>query len=131
MRAVEVEVRVVELVRIRGVAGHVVAIGREVVDETNFQCLARLHAQRRSWRPAFVAAQIEAFALDMAIGVGAAQAGAEQAIRRLAHLGLDQRLIHRWYDRRLRKAEIGAHTGMSFHELAQRSAPAQSQRTGH
>ena len=120
MRAVEMEVRVVELVRVRGIGGHVIAVGWEVVDETNLQCFARLHAQRGSWRAALVTAQIEALAPDVAIGVGAAQAGAEHAVRRPTRLRLDQRLIHRRHDRRLRKAEIATHIGMGSHGLAQR-----------
>src|SRR5439155_5896876 len=78
VRAVEMEVRVVELVRIGGNAGHSIAVGRQVVDEPDLQGLAGLHAQRRG-QPAFVAAQVEAKAADVAIGVGAAQAGAQLA----------------------------------------------------
>ena len=47
MRAVEVKVRVVELVRMRGVAGHEIAVGRQVVNQPDLQGLAGLHAQRR------------------------------------------------------------------------------------
>ena len=70
VRAVEMEVRVVELVRMRGVAGQDIAVGRQVVDEPDLQGLARLHAQRRP-QPAFVSAQVEARAADVAIGVSA------------------------------------------------------------
>src|SRR5262249_26301600 len=68
--------RVVELMRMRGVAGQHIPVGREVVGESDLQGFARLHAQRRD-QPAFVAAQVEAHAADVAIGVAAAQAGAE------------------------------------------------------
>ena len=63
------------------VAGQDIAVGRQVVDKPNLQGLARLHAQRRT-QPAFVSAQVEACAADVAIGVGAAQAGAEHTVRR-------------------------------------------------
>jgi hypothetical protein len=44
VRAVEVEVRVVELVRAGEVLGRHVAIGRQVVDHPDLQRLAGLHA---------------------------------------------------------------------------------------
>ena len=85
VRAVEMEVRVVELVRTRGVAREEIAVWRQVVYQPNLQGFAGLHAQRRP-QPAFVSAQVEAHAADVAIGVGASQAGAEHAVRRAADL---------------------------------------------
>ncbi len=120
MRAVEVEVRVVELVRKRGVGGQDIAVGRQVVDEADLERLARLHAQRRA-QPALVRAQVEAKAADVAIGVGAAQAGAEHAVRRAPDLGLDQRLVHRRHDRRRGDAELG-HVGVRADGLRQGEA---------
>ena len=55
VRAVEMEVRVVELVRMRGVAGEEIAVGRQVVYQPYLQRFAGLHAQRRP-QPAFVSA---------------------------------------------------------------------------
>ena len=75
VRAVEMQVRVVELVWMRGIAGRDIAVGRQVVDEPDFQGLAGLHAQCRG-QPTFVGAQVEAHAADVAIGVSASQAGA-------------------------------------------------------
>jgi hypothetical protein len=109
-----------------GVAGQDIAVGRQVVDKPNLQGLARLHAQRRT-QPAFVSAQVEACAADIAIGVGAAQAGAEHTIRRAADLGLDQRLVHCRHNRQLCHAEFG-HVGVRAAGLPQRSALAQCQR---
>jgi hypothetical protein len=110
----------------RGVAGQYIPVGRQVVDEPDLQGLARLHAQRRT-QPAFVAAQVEAHAADVAVGVGAAQAGAEHAVDGAADLGLDQRLVHRRYNRQLRRAEF-RHVGVRAAGLPQRSALAQCQR---
>jgi hypothetical protein len=126
VRPVEMEVRVVELVRMRGFAGHDIPVGRQVVDEPDLQGLARLHAQRRA-QPAFVSAQVEADAADVAIGIGAAQAGAEHAVEGAADLGLDQRLVHRRHNRQLRRARFG-HVGVRAARLPQRSALAQCQR---
>jgi hypothetical protein len=55
VRAVEMEVPVVELVRMRGVAGEEIAVGRQVVYQPYLQRFAGLHAQRRP-QPAFVSA---------------------------------------------------------------------------
>jgi hypothetical protein len=123
MRAVEMEVRVVELVRTRGVAGEEIAVWRQVVYQPNLQGFARLHAQRRPQR-AFVSAQVEAHAADVAIGVGASQAGAEHTVRRAADLGLDQGLVHRRHNRQGRHADFG-HVSVRAAGLPQRSAPAQ------
>jgi hypothetical protein len=120
------QVRVVELVRIRGNAGHQIAVGRQVVDEPDLQGLAGLHAQRRG-QPAFVAAQVEAKAADVAIGVGATQAGAQLSVRRAAGFGLDQRLVHRGHNRQVRHTEFG-HVGVRAAALPQRCTPAQCQR---
>jgi len=66
---------------------------------------------------------------DVAIGVGASQAGTEHPIRRAADLGLDERLVHRRHNRQLRHAEFG-HVGVRVRAvgLPQRSALAQCQR---
>jgi hypothetical protein len=61
------------------------------------------------------------------IGIGAAQAGVEHAVDGAADLGLDQRLVHRRHDRRLRHAELG-HVGVRAAGLPQRSPRAQRQR---
>ena len=116
----------VELVRMRGVAGQYVAVGRHVVDELDLQGLARVHAQRRA-QPAFVSAQVEARAADIAIGIGAAQAGAEHTVDGAADPGLDQWLVHRRHNRQLRHAEFG-HVGVRAAGLPERSALAQCQR---
>jgi hypothetical protein len=126
VRAVEMQVRVVELVRIRGDGGREIAVGRQVVDEPDLQGLTRLHAQRRG-KPAFVAAQVEAKAADVAIGIGTTQAGAQLSVRRAAGLRLDQRLIHRRRNRQVRHTEFG-HVGVRAAALSQRSALAQCQR---
>ena len=70
-----------------GLPGEEIAVGRQVVYEPDLQGLAGLHAQCRP-QPAFVSAQVEAHAADVAIGVGASQAGAEHTVRRAADLGL-------------------------------------------
>ena len=128
MRAVEMQVRIVELVRMRGVAGQDIAVGRQVIDEPDLQRFARLHAQRRP-QPAFVSAQVEAHAADVAIGVYATQTSAEHAIHRAANLGLDQRLVHRRHHRRRRHAELGhVHMSVRATGLPERSALAQCQR---
>ncbi len=126
VRAVEMEVRVVELVRMRGFAGHDIPVGRQVVDEPDLQGLARLHAQRRA-QPAFVSAEVEARAADVAIGIGAAQAGAEHTVDGAADPGLDQWLVHRRHNRQLRHAEFGR-VGVRAAGLTQRSARGQCQR---
>jgi hypothetical protein len=74
-----------------GLLGRISRLGGRSLISRIFRGLARLHAQRRT-QPAFVSAQVEARATDVAIGVGAAQAGAEHTVRRTAALGLDQRL---------------------------------------
>jgi hypothetical protein len=103
-----------------------IPVGRQVVDEPHLQGFPRLHAQRRA-QPAFVTAQVEAHAADVAIGVGAAQAGAEHAVDGAADLGLDHRLVHRRHNRRLRHPEF-VHVDVRAVGLPQRSAPAQCQR---
>jgi hypothetical protein len=124
--AVEMQVRVVELVWMRGIAGRDIAVGRQVADEPDFQGLAGLHAQCRG-QPAFVGAEVEAHAADVAIGVSASQAGAEHAVRRAADLGLDERLVHGRRNRQVRHAEFG-HVGVCIVGLPQRSTLPQRQR---
>jgi hypothetical protein len=121
------EIRVVVLMRKRRIGRPQVAVGRQVVDEANLQGFARLQAQGRR-QAALVGPQIEPHAADVAIGVGAAQAGAEHAVRRAPGLGLDQRLVHRRHDCRLRDAELGHVVGVRAAGLSQCRALAQGQR---
>ena len=103
MGAVEVEVRVVELVRYRHVRGHRIAVGRELVGQPDLQRLARFHAQRRPIRRAFVGAHVEPLATDVLVGVPAVKRRLKHAIDRAPHLGFDQGPIHggrRWLDDR-------------------------------
>ena len=120
VRAVEMEIRVVVLMRKRRVGRRQVAVGRQVVDEPDLERFARFHAQGRR-QAALVGPQIETHAADVAIGIGAAQAGAEHAVRRAADLGLDQRLVHRRHDRHRRDAELG-HVGVRAGGLRQGEA---------
>ena len=115
VRAVKMEIRAVELVRIRGEAGLDVAVGRHVVGKPDLQRLARLHAQ------------VEAKAADVAIGVGAAQLGAEHPVGRAADFRLDQRLVHGRRSRRVRQAGIGHVVVVRAVGLPQRSASTESQ----
>ena len=94
MRAVEVEVGVVELVRIADVGRQVIAVRRKVVDEFDLEFLARLHAQGRAGAAAFVGADAEADAANLAIGVGAADGGREHPVDGAADLRLGERLVH-------------------------------------
>src|SRR5262249_16040299 len=63
--AVEMEVRVVELMRFAEVHRHQVAVGREVVGHTDLEGLARLHAQGRAWRAALIAAYVKPYATNV------------------------------------------------------------------
>ena len=107
VRAVEMEIRVVVLMRKRRVGRRQVAVGRQVVGEPDLHGFARLQTQGGR-QATLVGAQIETHAADVAIGKGAAQAGAEHAVRRAADLRLDKRLVHRRYDRHARDAEFRA-----------------------
>ena len=69
MRAVEMEIGVVELMRMADVGGHPVAVRRQIVDQLDAQRLAGLHAQGRTGAAALIGPDIEPDAADLAIGV--------------------------------------------------------------
>jgi hypothetical protein len=98
MRAVEVEVGVVELVRIADVGRQDVAIRRHVVDQRHLELLARLHAQRGAGAAALIGADVEADPADLAVGIGAADGGGEHAVDRAPALRLGEGLVHCRHD---------------------------------
>ena len=101
--------------------------GRSLISRI-FRVSPGFHAQRRP-QSAFVSAQVEAHAADVAIGISAPQAGAEHSIHRAANLGLDQGLVHRQYRRQRRHAEFGhVQVNVCAAGLPERNALSQCQR---
>ena len=80
VRAVEMEVRVVELVWQRHVLRQRIAVRWKVVRQPDLQRLARLHAQRRTVARAFVAAEVEPLPADVLVSVSAGKCRIEHAI---------------------------------------------------
>ena len=70
MRAMEMEIGVVELMRLADVGGHPVPVRRQIVDQLDAQRVAGLHAQGRPRAAAFIGPDIEPDAADLAVGVG-------------------------------------------------------------
>ena len=95
MHAVEVEIRVAELVRDAGVHRHQIPVGRKVVRKLDAEHFARLHAHRRARDRPLKSPHVEAGASHILVGVVAIERGLQNAVGRAANLRLDQRLIHR------------------------------------
>ncbi len=94
MRAMEVEIGVVELMRLTDVRGKPVPVRRQIVDQLDAQRVAGLHAQGRPRAAAFIGPDIEPDTADLPVGVAYPQGRAKHAIDGPPHLGLDKRLIH-------------------------------------
>ncbi len=91
VRAVEVEVGRVELVRLVHVGRRGVAVRRQVVDQLHLQRVARPHLHGRPRRVALVRADEQAIAADVPPGILDAERRFEHAVDRLADLGFDER----------------------------------------
>ena len=94
MRSMEVEIGVVELMRLTDVRGKPVPVRRQIVDQLDAQRVAGLHAQGRTWDAAIIAADVEPDAADVPVGVAYPQGRVQDAVHGAPHLGLDERLIH-------------------------------------
>jgi hypothetical protein len=90
----EVEIGVVELMRLTDVGGKPVPVRRQIIDQLDAQRAAGLHAQGRPRAAAFIRPNMEPDTADLPVGVAYPQGRAKHAIDGPPHLGFDKRPIH-------------------------------------
>ena len=91
--AVEMQVGGVEMMQQRHVDRGRVRVGWQRVGEADAQHVAGFDTQGRARDRAFIGAQRQAIAADVLVGVADAQVAAQFAVRRAAHLRLNQRRV--------------------------------------